>query len=644
MLYHAGVPFLPGGYVGVDIFFVISGFLITSHLLQGLAAEGRIRFGDFYARRARRILPASFLVLALSLISALIWYPPLLMKEVWQGAMATALYIPNYLFATNGTNYLAETTPSLFQHYWSLGIEEQFYLVWPALLALGFGLLKTRRRLMGLVAALVVLSFVACVLLTFRSQPWAFFSLPTRAWELGIGGLVAFLLSNRPQPLTGPAAAIVGWLGLGVMLASVALFDDRIEFPGYWAAIPAVATAAVILAGASRPAFGPTRVLSLRFMLFIGAISYSLYLVHWPMLVIPQASIGYFNPLSLWVKLLIAMACVPVAWLLFKYVEGPARNWSWLTHARPRRTLLATATVTAVAIGLSSGIYLWTKQLPLATQVTVGAVAITAPPSPTAVVPADLKPSLRSAADDRPAIYDDGCHLDFYSTDSAGCVFGDEELPSIVLFGDSHAAQWFPALEKFAAENGYSLRTNTKSSCPSVSVDVIRDGVPYAECSSWRKDVIQSINDSPPALVIISNFGSAQLSERGDFAALWQAGLEKSLTAIDAPAVVVADTPYVGETSSVCLSSNLTTVDNCERSASFAFGSPARAAERSAALATSTPLVDLSAYMCGPEWCPPIIGNYLVYRDAHHITAEFSHGLEGVLAEELRPFLAETQK
>jgi len=253
VLYHAGVPFLPGGYVGVDIFFVISGFLITSHLLGQLESHGTLRFGEFYARRARRILPASFVVLALSVAAALIWYPPLLMKDLWAAAVATALYVPNYFFASANSDYLAESSnPSLFQHYWSLGVEEQFYLLWPVLLALVWVLVRSRRALVGVLIAVVAASFALCVWLTFAAQPWAFFSLPSRAWELGVGGLVAVLLQRRPGIVEERWAAPLGWAGIAAMAASVFLFSSETLFPGAAAAVPVLGTAAVIAAGSRR--------------------------------------------------------------------------------------------------------------------------------------------------------------------------------------------------------------------------------------------------------------------------------------------------------------------------------------------------------------------------------------------------------
>src|SRR5699024_7586088 len=233
VLFHSGVETLSGGYVGVDVFFVISGFLITTHLLESLEREGRIRFGAFSAKRARRILPASLLVAGLTVVAAWIWMSPLLLESVVKDAIATALYVPNYRFALEDTDYLAEATPSVFQHYWSLGIEEQFYLFWPAVLALVLWLCRRSERwLMVAIAVLTGASFLACVLWMGISQPWTFFSLPTRAWELGVGGLVAMLLRSGAAWLRSPRTGLLAWVGLAALLVIALVFDEGTPFPG----------------------------------------------------------------------------------------------------------------------------------------------------------------------------------------------------------------------------------------------------------------------------------------------------------------------------------------------------------------------------------------------------------------------------
>ena len=279
VLYHSGVETLSGGFIGVDAFFVISGFLITTHLLESLATHGRISFPAFYARRARRILPAALLVAALTTVAAWIWMPPLALEEVVRGAIATAFYVPNFLFAVQGTDYLAGTSPSVFQHYWSLGIEEQFYLFWPAILGAGFVLCRRREgRLFAVAAVLTLASSLAGVLWMGISTPWAFFGLHTRAWELGVGALIAFLLRSRAaRRLQHPAVGLLAWAGLAALLAGALLYDDATAFPGAAAALPVLATAAMIVGGNASGGLHATRLLGLAPFQLIGAISYSLY-------------------------------------------------------------------------------------------------------------------------------------------------------------------------------------------------------------------------------------------------------------------------------------------------------------------------------------------------------------------------------
>lgn len=637
LLYHAGVPFLPGGYVGVDVFFVISGFLITSHLLDQLQRHGRLRFGEFYARRARRILPAAFVVLALTVLAALIWYPPLLMRDMWAAAVATALYVPNYFFALADADYLAEASnPSLFQHYWSLGVEEQFYLLWPALLAVAWALVRSRRALLWVLVGVVVVSFSWSVWLTVESQPWAFFSLPSRAWELGAGGIVAVLLQHRPRAVPERFAPILGWAGIAAVVASVVVFSSGTLFPGAPAALPVLGTAAVIAAGETRG--GPTRLLSMRAMTFLGLISYSLYLVHWPAIVLPEAAIR--GPLPLWATLLIAAACVPVAWLLYRFVENPMRRASLFTRARARRTLVGAAAGSVACLALATGAYALADARPLDAERAAADTVIVDSPRGTGYVPENLSPELREARESLPEIYDDGCNRGTGVTDAEGCVYGDPEAPRIVLFGDSHAAHWFPAVEGFAEPAGYAVEVQTKSSCPAADIETLRNGSPYPQCAQWRDAVIDRINESQPALVLLVSFAGADLAPGvEDDAATWDAALGRTLDALEAPAAVIADTPDMREDPAPCLSARLDDAVACGQPRDVALDGAARQAEVSATAARGIPLLDLNDYLCDAERCPPIIGSTLVYRDSHHLTAEISAEMTGVLGRAVRAVL-----
>jgi peptidoglycan/LPS O-acetylase OafA/YrhL len=640
LVYHAGVSFVPGGYIGVDVFFVISGFLITGHLLSQLERKSRIDFVDFYARRVRRILPASMVVLALTVLAAIAWVPPLQREAVLRDALATALYLPNYWFAVQGTNYLAAQAPSMFQHYWSLGIEEQFYLFWPAALLLGFLLVRrSRSGLFVLIALLVIASFACSVWLLGQSQPWAFFSLPSRGWELGVGGLLAFALTKGARWVQGAPVAILGWVGLAGLLVIAAVYNGATVFPGVNAVLPVVAAAALIIGCTAEHAWSPTRVLSLPPMLWFGMISYSLYLVHWPILQLAQAVIGLNQPLMPVTKLVLAAASIPVAHLLYILIENPARKAEFWAAAKPRRTLVVGVVASAAVLALSAGSLVVTTSTALSSNQAAASTSASLIPKGTAYVPSNLTPSLQAASTDNPAIYSNGCHRDFAATDASGCQIGaNASAPVVALFGDSHAAQWYPALVGLADAGEIILDVNTKSSCPSVSVDVFRDGLPYSECTKWRTGVIDRLAAKPPALVLLANYGQADLgANNSQFASAWGKGLQKTVNALSSSKVAIfSDTPDMGSAPAICLSSHLNDAAACARPANQAINKAVRTVEQAVSGAR---YIDFIGYFCDAQTCPAVIGSTLVYRDSQHMTATFSSGLSKVVGTQVRKLL-----
>ena len=643
VLYHSGVETLSGGFIGVDAFFVISGFLITTHLLESLERHGRISFPAFYARRARRILPAALLVALLTTVAAWIWMPPLALEEVVRGAIATAFYVPNFLFAVQGTDYLAGTSPSVFQHYWSLGIEEQFYLFWPAILALGFVLCRRREgRLFVLAAVLTLASFLASVLLMDVSTPWTFFGLHTRAWELGVGALVGFLLRSRAaESLQRPAVGLLAWAGLAALLVGALVYDDATPFPGSAAALPVLATAAMIIGGTAPGGLHATRLLGLAPFQFVGAISYSLYLVHWPLQIIPQAAVGEESPLPLAVKLGLGAVAFPLAWLLYRFVERPVISWQALRDRSALWTGAAALAASLALVATAGGVHRAASDAELGTDETVPeAGELRTEPEGTDFVPQNLEPSLEDAADDNPTIYDDDCHRTQASTDASGCRIGENpEAPLVFLFGDSHAASWYPALAELAEAGEIRLDTNTKSSCPSVEVSLLNDGVPYEECDEWRSGVVERIQDEEPALVLLANHGTEEweMIDGEDPASQWQAGLESTIGEIDGASrvAVLADVPLQGSDPAECLSNNLENASDCDATVQEALSPEVIDTEKAAVESTDAEYLDLTPYFCNATTCPTIIGNELVYRDEQHLTATFSTRLSVPLEEEI---------
>lgn len=635
VLFHAGVPGLGGGYVGVDVFFVISGFLITSHLAEGLPRSGRVGFGQFYARRIRRILPASVLVIGATLLASLVVLPVLQIEAVVREAAAAVAYVPNLLFAARGTEYLADPTPSPYQHYWSLGVEEQFYLVWPIALLVIWKVAGGRRGVAtALLAGAVVASFGLCMVMMERSQPYAFFLLPSRAWELGVGGVLGLAAIGRVRDRLGPVRTVGAWIGIAMVAAAVVTFDDATRFPGPAAALPVLGTALVIWAGTAASRFAPAGLLSIRPAQFLGRLSYSIYLWHWPLLVLGAAAVGH--ELALPLRLGLAATSVPLALVSYHLVEQPvrtSRRWS----ARPGLTIGVAVAATVALIGATFGVgYVWETK-PLYAGADVATQPLGEPPAFTAVVPHNLTPSLRDAEDDLPVVYADGCHLEWSDTEPRACESGVRDSDrTVVLFGDSHAAQWFPAVERYAIDNSLRLVSHTKRSCPSADMPKDNLGNPFTACDTWRHRVFDLLAAGPPDLVIIANARGHRPSAAVDPVEAWNEGLRRTLDALPATSevVVVADTPQFSETPSLCLSAHLDDTAACAVARTVALDDAWTQVEEQTVREHGDAYVDLNRYLCD-DGCGPVIGPYLVYRDRNHLTTSMAVALAPCLAEDL---------
>ena len=641
--YHTDRSLLPGGYVGVDVFFAISGYLITSHLMDGLDKDGRIGFAKFYARRIRRILPASFAVLLLTLVASYIWLPPLQLKSTLQAAIATVLYLPNYYFAVTGTDYLAETAPSVFQQYWSLGVEEQYYLIWPALISIAFIVARrSRRGLLLILVVIVAASFLLNVLVTVRSRPdglfslsWGFFSLPTRAWELGAGGLLALILRRRQLPQNASLAA--GWLGLAAIVGSALLMSDATPFPGYWAGVPVLGCLAVIAGREHGRSVEVARLLSTRAFQFIGNISYSMYLVHWPLIVIPVAVAGSLRPLPLWQVALLGLVSIPAGYLSYRLVEVPFRRPRGVE--RPRRILILAVSCSLLIAGFSFAGLAATQAVPMNSGRSATVAAVATDPDGTPFVPTNLEPSLRAASADNAVIYSTGCMVGIRSREVGGCTYGSNpDAPRVALFGDSHAAQWFPAILPLAESGEILLEVHTKQRCASAFTDMEGHSSSDATCGPWRDAVIRQIRADPPAAVILASFAFYNTFAAPEPGALWQDALQTTVDALDveSPIAIFADTPNMPDTPAICLSAHLDDVAECTWPAAQVLRPALRTAEQQV---TGAKWIDFGRFICNNETCPPIIGNTLVYRDANHLTATFSRSLAPVVGPSIMSLL-----
>ncbi|MEO5965139.1 MAG: SGNH hydrolase domain-containing protein [Candidatus Limnocylindrales bacterium] len=688
LLYHASIPGVHGGYVGVDVFFVLSGFLITGLLIRELTSTGRISLPAFYARRARRLLPASAVCLLVTAVASAIILPPLRMPDVAGDIAAAAAYLSNMRFAVQATDYLAsELAPSPVLHFWSLGVEEQFYVFWPAMLGILAGaafavgdVARGVRRVTVVLAVVFVASLALGIWLTGVQQPWAFFSLPTRAWELALGGLLAVPSAARWIPPR--LAPWLAWTGLALVLLAGLRFNATTPFPGVAALVPTVGSALVIAAGlgpvVARTQPGglpsPAGILSLPPVRFMGRISYSLYLWHWPILVLPVVAFGNLPGVA---RVALAGLSILVATASQRWIEEPIRHGRFV-GLRPARVLALAGVTTVVVFASALGIGMASTAglrptgpdaggtvdevpLPSASAVPTGGptpslpagaspaptVAPTRPPLAHGPVPADLVPALAAARDDLPVIYSDGCHLQTEGSALGTCAYGDTaSATTVVLFGDSHAAQWFPALLRLSDEHGWRLVSLTKSACSSADIRAWSSifNRPYTECDDWREQVFQRIAAEHPALVVLSNSSGYQLTIDGapspaaQHPDLWAEGLARTIARLKASAdqvVLMGDTVRMADDPPICLSQHLDDLAACATPYERAVGTARLRLDGGVAAAAGITFIDPTPWQCVTAECPPVIGRLLVYRDKHHMTATYARALASRLYDAL---------
>lgn len=671
VLYHAGIPGITGGYIGVDVFFVISGFLITRLLFREVTTTDTVALGPFYAARARRLLPAAATVGVITAIGAAVALPPLQARGVFLDGIASALYVGNYRFATQGTDYLSPHLASPFQHYWSLGVEEQFYLVWPLLIIGTAWLLRRIPPLRGatsrptpyaVVLGLVgAASLTAAVLWTRTSPPWAFFSLPSRAWELAAGGLLALSIQQWRR-LSPPIAAIAGWGGLALTLLTCTQLHARTPYPGTAALLPVLGTALIIGGGSVTRSLGPGRLLCRPGMRAIGRISYSWYLWHWPVLLLMPALLGV--PAGLPARLAATAVSAGLAIVTLHLVENPGRFAAALR--RSAKASLAVAGAASMAAACACMLLLTVVPVPVGHGVAAPrANIVAAAPSPVPAVspqeaavrqafaqlraavaasanlqavPVNLDPPLAKAPADKAAVFVNGCVRSWREVGQNDCATGDVASPmTVALIGDSHAAMWSPAFQQVAEQRHWRLETLAKVTCPMQDLHIVSPylGREYTECEQWRSQIMARVSAERPRLVVVD------MSRRygADFSFTsydpgWIDTLGRTvaqLRSTGAAVLVLGPAPDPLSSVPACLSAHLGEAGACAPARAAAVDADGIAAEHAATSAGGGQYADLTDLFCTADRCPMIVGNTLVFRDDNHVTTEYAQLLAPVM-------------
>ena len=629
--YHAGIPGFGGGSVGVDVFFVISGYLITRHLLRGPAPGDTVDFGEFWARRVRRLVPALGLMVAITLLASLVIITPFDMLETAKEGGSAALYVSNFLFAQNAQDYFGSNpNKSPFLHTWSLGVEEQFYLIWPFLV---FGILWIGRRrdrlrsraAVALFASVFVVSFALNLRLTGEGSSWAFFGLPTRAWEFAAGGLLGVLMlgdvgRRRLQ-------ALAGVVGLIVLIVATESLNSTSAYPGANALLPVAGTALLIWAGAgAHGASSPvTRAISIRPMQWTGRMSYSWYLWHWPFIVLVVLELGNDSTI---VRTGAAAASLVAAYLALHYVEDPLRLHPKLLGSM-RRTFVVGLAITVTVLGIAGTTWVYSsRRTPSSFNQQV------------AVATQNFLPSCRKQSTATGAFY---------------CFGGDlSSSTTVALVGDSHAATWFNALAHVAARQGVRILLLTEPGCPFIPISTLPEpngGVTTGHCSAFRLDDAQILSTVRPAAIILTQHSgvylgsildaSGTIPSRNDQVKLWKGAFAAFLDNMDERgirAAVILDNPTLPQSPAECVS-RTGSIAACEpsRTVALAPSRPLVAVEEQVLQGRrGIPVFDPNHLLCTTAGCPLELDGRLAYVDTNHLAFSATEEMEPQLAELLR--------
>lgn len=674
-----------GGFVGVDIFFVISGFLITGLLLREQEKNGRISFADFYRRRIRRIMPVAVIVLAATVAASWALFAKVRAQDIsWDGFWAL-IFGANWHLAAVGTDYMnAEGPVSPLQHYWSLAVEEQFYFIWPWIIVLVLGVVagrfsmqpqQARRLLTAVFAVVIVATFAFAVWETAVNPTVAYFSTISRAWELAIGALLA-VVGSRFANLSLRVRTVLGYVGLAGIAWSLFFITPTMAFPGPWAVVPVLSTALVIAAGTGgeqRYLYPLTNPVSG----YIGNISYSLYLWHFPVIILMGALIPQEDTVA-WAAMVLGMFALSIA--SYHFIEDPIRKSSWLEPSRKNKRrdkggiwdqksvpagmgvlVLITAMVVMLAVTkpLAADEASAFQPAPLALN---GAAAPTQPAAEPTTAAGKLAvelaaastamtwPELSPSVDELklvPEWIEDRC-LDTNESNFTRCAYGDPAADkTAVVLGDSVSISWMPGLRESLGKEGWRIQLLTMTQCPAVEIPVTKSDNAEGftedclEHQQWAQEKVAQLN---PDMVIVSSSLSAPgrvvgAGETPDVLDAWTEATAKTLQELKGSTsgdVVLLSVAMRGANLLNC-ATKVSRPADCKRTAEGdGFLGAVAAEEAAAAQVEGVRFVSTVPWFCTPNaQCPAFAGNTPIYAEGGHITPEYSAKLAPLLGPAL---------
>lgn len=664
VVFHLWPLRLTGGYVGVDVFFAISGYLITGHILKEMAHERGFSLPSFWARRIRRLLPAATLVLIVTLIATVIFTQAPVWAALSPQVIASAGGFENWLLAVNSVDYFgSHNAPTAVQHYWSLSAEEQFYVFWAVALFVIAVLTRksaarVRRRIVIIsISVLVASSLTWSIIQSFTNQQVGYFSTLTHAWEFGLGGLMAAVLS-RGIVVTSERTAwlrpVLTAVGIIAILVSSFVFTGATRFPGWVALIPVGGAVLVMIFGGRSDGRIRTPYVWMRPIEFVGAVSFAMYLWHWPLIVLAPSVLG--RPLSTVDKFVILFASVLLAWLTKIAVEDPLRR-SKILSAANWRTFAMGALATALTIALALGSATWAnninaeiaaenakkvaRALVKPSTSCLGAFSMSHPADCPDIFTVSEKYGPEVAKDDWGPIA--GVNKDGTMPTSTCTKFGPNSsysdcllvdsgagAPGMVVVGDSHALALLEPIAVVARAQKITLHAILKNSCTPTQPQQYDNQSNRAECNDWRYAMMTYVAEMPGIQTVIAagytrkegwnDSAQSKASILRDYTGLWSQWVDAGMKIL-----VIEDVPMTaGQSVPECIKALPGVVDPC--SVTRAVGLKPDIVVDAVAYAedSSIQLMSLNDAFCDSTTCHAVIGGTIAYRDSHHLSATFA--------------------
>lgn len=630
-IYHIWLGRVSGG---IDVFFIISGFLITTSLLSRLERTGTVHYGDFILGLARRLFPQALFVIAFIAGFSLLILPRVEWGTIISHMIASVFYFENWRLAIDAVDYLTQDqSASPFQHYWSLGVQWQFYILWLVLFTTLYQFTKkvlkfpVRKTFLAVLLFLFSVSLIYSIYKTATNQPWAYFDTFTRMWEFSIGGILAILIPYLR--FNKQLSIMLGWIGLFIICTTGILLPISTVFPGYLALVPISGVLFILIASENQTRYGVDRILSTRPFQVLGSLTYGIYLWHWPLLIFYQAYTGNVNVPILHGIVILALSII-LSYGTTNFLEKPMLRMNIKEMRKQIVTVLALMLVSVGVVGVGTHLYIEQAK---ATGANVaqdmrdypGARAIHEGIKATEGInpipgPLDIKA-------DFPSFYADEACLGKDGVEVKKCSYGNIENPdyTLALVGGSHSGHWFPTLEILANELNFKIDLYNHDGCRFTSSDP--EGHLTDTCLEWNENLIDVLKEDVPDLV----FTTSTLNKRDyvpeGYIEQWKA-LE-GVTTIFA----IRDNPRMKEDAPSCLE---TAADPSECGVPRDEGvSPNIPWEENDDIPSNVIFADLTDYFCDETTCPAVIGNVIVYRDDNHITAEYAKTLAPALKEPL---------